>query len=187
MIHHKASWVWVWVGAAVTALLGCSGDSATSDGSAPNASPESIRQVEQALTSEQQRILGLDSPQQDWTTTQGSIAQVGALTQGSAALRVAHPDGEWTTLCTQQMSPLGPIGSTVSIDYQLDQETPWFGVLHFVVKLPVAGHDWVDLGEVSIQGKAPGVTHTASWNLSPVSDGIMQSIARINFRRLTDK
>ena len=143
---------WIWLTLALLVVVGCSSDSVSG-----SADRENIATVQQRLTRDQLRVLDFESPLSDWSASQGSLGQVGPLTSGSAAVRLAHPDAGWTFVCANSLPHLGTVGSSVSVDYQLDQPTLTHGELHFVVQIPLDGYYWVDLGMISIQGKAAGV------------------------------
>ena len=75
---------WSWLAFLLLVVVGCSSDSV--NGSADR---ENIRTSQQRLTSDQLRVLDFESPSSDWSASQGSLGQVGPLTSGSAAVRLA--------------------------------------------------------------------------------------------------
>src|SRR5690606_12078479 len=51
--------------------------------------------------------------------------------------------------------------------------------LRAYVQLDVAGYEWVDLGEVSIQNQPADTVHTASWSLEPAAGGLEQTYTQL--------
>ena len=102
MLNGKSIGTWGWVTSAVLALVGCSGDSSLTG---PDSEATAI--ARQALTADQQRILGWEAPTSaDWSTNAGTISASATFSQGVTALAIDRPQA-WTEICSTQMSSLG--------------------------------------------------------------------------------
>lgn len=137
-------------------LLGCS--------SQVHDESENVGQTSLALTADQARVFGFETPLADWSSAQGTLSSSGITSQGSAAVGVTSIG--WTEVASRTLSSLGDVGTTISYDIRLPQATPW-GETRVIIQIPSRGITWQDLGSFNLAGRAPNVFHRVTFNLPP--------------------
>lgn len=121
-------------------------------------SHEALGRVRQALTTEQQRVLGFESPNADWTASAGTQGASSNASQGTTALSIQT--SVWTEISSVALSGVGSF-STVSYDIELPESAPW-GETRLILRAPSAGIYWLDLGGMSFVGAPAGAYNTVS-------------------------
>lgn len=142
---------------ALSAVFGCGK-------STEQAVQQNIGTLGQALTADQERVLGFESPLADFSSQVGTLQASTNRTQGSKALSVA-PNG-WTEINSVPISSLGPVLDTVSYDVLIPADTPWASV-HLILISAELEFWWQDLGYHDLSElTATGTYQTVSFPLS---------------------
>jgi len=136
----------------IIALSGCVGGS--------NDTNEELIVASQALTADQARVLGFETPLQDWSSQQGTLSASSIVSQGAAALGVTSVG--WTEIPSRTLSSLGTVGGTLSYDIRVPQVPVW-GETRMVVQIPSRGIFWLELGSFSLAGSPAGVFRHVSF------------------------
>lgn len=119
-------------------------------------SGERLRSVSQALTSEQQRILGFESVgggSVDWASTSGVISQNAQHVEGNASLAISNSGN--TTITSAALSSLGPVNDKITLDLLLPTVQPnpwWMGTVRLVIECPSQQLWWEGLAERQLTG-----------------------------------
>src|SRR5688572_10183407 len=103
--------LWLLAATIGVALAACSGD---------QRGGERLGSASQALTTEQQRILGFEAVgggSADWTSTSGSISQSSQHIEGNGSLAIANSGN--TTITSAALSSLGPVADKITLDLLL--------------------------------------------------------------------
>jgi hypothetical protein len=114
----------------------------------------------QALTTEQQRILGFEfvstgSP--DWTATSGLVSQSSQHVEGAGSLAISNSGN--TTITSAALSSLGPVADKLTLDVLLPTVQPnpsWLGTVQLVVECPSQQLWYEALAERPLQGQPLG-------------------------------
>src|SRR5690606_16952819 len=93
----------------------------------------------QNLNSTQSRVLGLEAPSADWSSSSGSISASSNATQGTTAL--SWSSSGYTQITSIAIDAPGQAKSTASYDLRLPTTLGW-GTAGLVVKVPSQGLNW---------------------------------------------
>ena len=138
-------------------------------------------QTRKALTSLQDRVLGFESPAQDWTSNNGSplTTSVSAV-QGISALSLT-PTG-YTEVYSRSISGVSGPRSEAQVKVKLPKVLTW-GEVRLIVQIPSQGHYWRDLGAISLAGKDTSQWHLLKFNVpNDVKTALGSSAADVVFR-----
>lgn len=132
------------------------------------------------LTEEQGRVLGFESPQQDWSALNGSpVSSSNETSQGQGSLAL-QPNG-YTEVQSVEINAPGDALTAASLDIQLPQQVSW-GEVRLVAKIPSAGMHWRDLGGAPLSGLSADEFHPLSFNIpSDVQDALSGSASDVRF------
>lgn len=160
-----------WLLALVGLLVGC-GTEGPGD---------SVGTASQALTAEQNRVLGFEAPITDWSTTNGSPRSASTdVVEGSQSLSVTI--NGYTEIVSAQIPVPGSSRPHATIAVKPLQAVPW-GEARLVMVIPSAGHYWRDLGGRSLVGLAAGSFHTLSFEIpADIQTALQGSSIDLTFR-----
>lgn len=137
------------------------GTSACSD---PRASEVTAQSATQPLSASGARILGFETPIQDWSSNQTAVVQSDVVSQGSHSLSF-YLNG-YTQLRSANIDSLGNVTGQLSYDIYLPAAFPW-GDTRIVLRAPSIGVYDRDVGGQTLQGLTGGAFHTVSITLPP--------------------
>ena len=122
---------------------------------------DTTRTGRQSLTLHQSRVLGFESPETDWSTSNGSpVSASSDSSEGTVALAISVQG--YTEISSVQVEAPGSAKPEASFDIKLTQQLSW-GDARLVAAIPSQGHYWRDLGGVDLSGVAPGVFRTLTF------------------------
>lgn len=122
----------------------------------------SVGTVSQALTSDQERVLGFETALADWSSPVGSLSASGTTSQGSQALAVV-PAG-WTEINSIPLSSLGAVNSSVSYDVSVPDGVFW-GETRLILVAPSLSLWWQELGSADLTSMPVGQYQTVTFPL----------------------
>lgn len=117
-----------------------------------------------ALSPTGDRVLGFESPVQDWSSYQTTISQANVASQGSHSLSF-YLSG-YTQLRSANVDSLGNVDGQLSYDIYLPTTFAW-GDARVALHAPSIGLYERDVGGQSLQGLTGGAFHTVSLTLPP--------------------
>lgn len=146
--------------------------------SAPSTNTRSTRQ---ALTSLQNRVLGFETPNQDWSATNGAtVGSSSMATQGASSLSVVAQG--YTEVASVPIAGIANPKPAAELKVQLPQTVSW-GDARLIVQVPSAGQYWRDLGSVQLSGKSAGVWHTLKYTIpADVQSAMAAASGDLTFR-----
>jgi hypothetical protein len=121
----------------------------------------STRTTRQALTAAAARVLSFEDGPNDWSTSSGALSPSDASTDGVHSLAVSV--NGWTEVTSIALSTLGTVGDTASIDVRLPAETPNWGELRLLLRLPSLGEYYRELGSQTLVGLSAGSFQTLAF------------------------
>jgi hypothetical protein len=114
---------------------------------------ESVGTSTDALSTDQQRVLGFESVS-DWTTTSGSLGSSDRHADGAHSLAISN--GGNSEIDSRALSSLGQVASNITLDLLLPTIQPnpsWMGTLKLVIECPSQGLFFESLAEYQLQGQ----------------------------------
>ena len=140
----------------------------------------STRTSHQALTAAAARVLSFEDGPNDWSNSSGALSLSDACTDGNHSLAVSV--NGWTEVTSIALSTIGAVGDTASIDVQLPAETPYWGEVRLIVRLPSLGEYYRELGSQSLVGLPAGSFQTLTFALpSDLGDKLAQAYDDLTF------
>ncbi|MGC4070188.1 MAG: hypothetical protein QM784_37120 [Polyangiaceae bacterium] len=108
--------------------------------------------AKQALSADQSRILGFETPAADWTSSV-AISSSSNVQSGNAAMAAAV--NGWADITSAPLSSLGPVSSTLSLAVRIPEMAHW-GEIRIILVAPSLGLTWQDIGGQSLSAITPG-------------------------------
>jgi hypothetical protein len=135
-------------------------------------SQPSLQTFSQALSSDQERVLGFETALADWSSSAGSLSASGTASQGTQALAVI-PQG-WTEINSIPLSSLGGVETSVSYDVSVPNGVSW-GETRLVLVAPSLGFWWQELGSADLSVMPVGVYQTVTFSLPSFVEAALES------------
>jgi hypothetical protein len=125
-------------------------------------SDATLSETQPALSPLGDRVLGFETPVQDWSSPQTAVSQADVVSQGTHSLSF-YLNG-YTQLRSANVDSLGNVDGQLSYDIYLPSAFAW-GDTRVAVHAPSLGLYERDVGGRSLQGLAAGSFHTVSITL----------------------
>ncbi|HEX9893807.1 MAG TPA: hypothetical protein VGA78_07770, partial [Gemmatimonadales bacterium] len=152
---HRQSLFALWLAMAAI-FFGC-GDTSSNESN----TDEPVARVEQALTTEQLRILNMNGaigtgPNIDWSAVSGTATSSTIAAEGGKAIKLSA-NGSWNpAVVSRPLSSLGPIGTTATVKVRLAgnyvAQGSWYGQLAMFLNAPSRGIFNQYVGPVALSG-----------------------------------